>query len=154
MSRFTASNGRQLCHRFAAEFCKKPGGHHDAGRAVAALARGIPFKRLTRGSLVRFGWGRKQHRIQAALAQIRRQQLALGLAGLARQLLAVEDDRGLGRGGAIAPVQIDGVLFDPNQRYAALGRPARSFILYCVFLNWCSLIRGRNLSPCANRVAC
>ena len=32
----------------------------------AALQRGIPIKRLTRGSLVQFGWGSKQRRIQAA----------------------------------------------------------------------------------------
>ncbi|ANJ66694.1 cyanophycin synthetase [Halothiobacillus diazotrophicus] len=32
----------------------------------AAIARGIPYRRLTRGSLVQLGWGRKQHRIQAA----------------------------------------------------------------------------------------
>ena len=33
---------------------------------TAAVARGIPFRRLTEGSLVQFGWGRKQRRIQAA----------------------------------------------------------------------------------------
>lgn len=32
----------------------------------AAQARGIPFRRLTEGSLVQFGWGSKQRRIQAA----------------------------------------------------------------------------------------
>jgi cyanophycin synthetase len=32
----------------------------------AAVQRGIPFRRLTQGSLVQFGWGRKQRRIQAA----------------------------------------------------------------------------------------
>ncbi len=32
----------------------------------AATARGIPFRRLTRGSLVQFGWGSRQRRIQAA----------------------------------------------------------------------------------------
>ncbi|MEE9927851.1 cyanophycin synthetase [Microvirgula aerodenitrificans] len=32
----------------------------------AAVAHGIPFRRLTRGSLVQFGWGSKQRRIQAA----------------------------------------------------------------------------------------
>jgi cyanophycin synthetase len=32
----------------------------------AAVARSIPFRRLTSGSLVQLGWGRKQHRIQAA----------------------------------------------------------------------------------------
>ncbi len=32
----------------------------------AAIARSIPFRRLTRGSLVQFGWGSKQRRIQAA----------------------------------------------------------------------------------------
>jgi len=32
----------------------------------AGVARGIPYRRLTRGSLVQFGWGAKQRRIQAA----------------------------------------------------------------------------------------
>ncbi len=32
----------------------------------AALARDIPYRRLTEGSLVQFGWGSKQRRIQAA----------------------------------------------------------------------------------------
>ena len=32
----------------------------------AAIARGIPFRRLTEGSLVQFGWGSRQRRIQAA----------------------------------------------------------------------------------------
>jgi cyanophycin synthetase len=32
----------------------------------AAMARGIPYRRLTSGSLVQFGWGSKQRRIQAA----------------------------------------------------------------------------------------
>ncbi|MBK1681033.1 cyanophycin synthetase [Rhodocyclus tenuis] len=32
----------------------------------AGVARGIPFRRLTEGSLVQFGWGSKQRRIQAA----------------------------------------------------------------------------------------
>jgi cyanophycin synthetase len=32
----------------------------------AAVARGVPFRRLTSGSLVQFGWGSKQRRIQAA----------------------------------------------------------------------------------------
>ncbi|HEX5790223.1 MAG TPA: acetate--CoA ligase family protein, partial [Luteolibacter sp.] len=33
---------------------------------AAALARGIPYRRLTLGCLVQFGWGSKQRRIQAA----------------------------------------------------------------------------------------
>ena len=33
---------------------------------AAALARGIPYRRLTEGSLVQFGWGSRQRRIQAA----------------------------------------------------------------------------------------
>ena len=33
---------------------------------AAAMARGIPIRRLTQGSLVQFGWGSKQQRIQAA----------------------------------------------------------------------------------------
>ncbi len=32
----------------------------------AAVRRGIPYRRLTKGSLVQFGWGSKQRRIQAA----------------------------------------------------------------------------------------
>jgi cyanophycin synthetase len=32
----------------------------------AAVARGIPFSRMTEGSMVRLGWGSKQRRIQAA----------------------------------------------------------------------------------------
>ncbi len=32
----------------------------------AAIVRGIPYRRLTDGSLVQFGWGAKQRRIQAA----------------------------------------------------------------------------------------
>jgi cyanophycin synthetase len=32
----------------------------------AAVTRGIPFRRLTEGSLVQLGWGSKQRRIQAA----------------------------------------------------------------------------------------
>ncbi|HNV60383.1 MAG TPA: cyanophycin synthetase, partial [Rhodoferax sp.] len=32
----------------------------------AATARNIPFSRMTEGSMVRFGWGSKQRRIQAA----------------------------------------------------------------------------------------
>lgn len=32
----------------------------------AAVARGIPYRRLTEGSLVQFGWGARQRRIQAA----------------------------------------------------------------------------------------
>jgi cyanophycin synthetase len=33
---------------------------------VAAAARGIPFQRLTQGSMVQFGWGSRRRRIQAA----------------------------------------------------------------------------------------
>ncbi|TXI63112.1 MAG: cyanophycin synthetase [Limnohabitans sp.] len=32
----------------------------------AAVARGIPYRRLTQGSMVQFGWGSKQRRLQAA----------------------------------------------------------------------------------------
>jgi cyanophycin synthetase len=32
----------------------------------AALVRGIPYRRMTEGSMVQFGWGSKQRRIQAA----------------------------------------------------------------------------------------
>jgi cyanophycin synthetase len=34
--------------------------------ANAAAARGIPYRRMTRGSMIQFGWGSKQRRIQAA----------------------------------------------------------------------------------------
>jgi cyanophycin synthetase len=34
--------------------------------ADAALARGIPYRRMTTGSMIQFGWGSKQRRIQAA----------------------------------------------------------------------------------------
>ncbi|HQR60708.1 MAG TPA: cyanophycin synthetase [Methylophilaceae bacterium] len=36
----------------------------------AARARGIPFRRLTEGSLVQFGWGSRQRRVQAAETDI------------------------------------------------------------------------------------
>jgi cyanophycin synthetase len=32
----------------------------------AAVVKGIPYRRLTEGSMVQFGWGSKQRRIQAA----------------------------------------------------------------------------------------
>ena len=35
-------------------------------RRCRRVARGIPWRRLTQGSLVQFGWGSKQRRIQAA----------------------------------------------------------------------------------------
>lgn len=38
----------------------------STGSIVAALARNIPYRRLTEGSMVQFGWGSKQRRIQAA----------------------------------------------------------------------------------------
>ena len=41
-------------------------GPSTASIVDAAVARGIPYRRLTRGSLVQFGWGSKQRRIQAA----------------------------------------------------------------------------------------
>ncbi len=34
--------------------------------ALAAVARNIPYRRMTQGSMVMFGWGSKQRRIQAA----------------------------------------------------------------------------------------
>ena len=34
--------------------------------ANAAMARGIPYRRMTRGSMIQFGWGSRQRRIQAA----------------------------------------------------------------------------------------
>ena len=37
-----------------------------AAIVAAALERGIPYRRLTSGSLVQFGWGSRQRRIQAA----------------------------------------------------------------------------------------
>ncbi|MFN8909866.1 MAG: cyanophycin synthetase [Betaproteobacteria bacterium] len=41
-------------------------GPSTASIVNAAVARGIPFRRLTDGSLVQFGWGSRQRRIQAA----------------------------------------------------------------------------------------
>ncbi len=41
-------------------------GPSTASIVDAALVRGIPFRRLTQGSLVQFGWGSRQRRIQAA----------------------------------------------------------------------------------------
>ncbi len=41
-------------------------GPSTASIVDAAVARGIPYRRLTTGSLVQFGWGSKQRRIQAA----------------------------------------------------------------------------------------
>ncbi|MDR1275645.1 MAG: cyanophycin synthetase [Candidatus Accumulibacter sp.] len=41
-------------------------GPSTAAIVSAAVARGIPYRRLTRGSLVQFGWGGRQRRIQAA----------------------------------------------------------------------------------------
>jgi cyanophycin synthetase len=34
--------------------------------AQAAVARNIPYRRMTQGSMIQFGWGSKQRRIQAA----------------------------------------------------------------------------------------
>jgi cyanophycin synthetase len=41
-------------------------GPSTASIVEAAVSRGIPFRRLTQGSLVQLGWGSKQRRIQAA----------------------------------------------------------------------------------------
>ncbi len=41
-------------------------GPSTAAIVEAAVRRGIPYRRLTEGSLVQFGWGSKQRRIQAA----------------------------------------------------------------------------------------
>lgn len=41
-------------------------GPSTAAIVDAAVARGIPYRRLTQGSLVQLGWGYKQRRIQAA----------------------------------------------------------------------------------------
>ena len=41
-------------------------GPSTASIVDAAIARGIPYQRLTEGSLVQLGWGSKQRRIQAA----------------------------------------------------------------------------------------
>ncbi|MCJ7798925.1 MAG: ATP-grasp domain-containing protein, partial [Polaromonas sp.] len=41
-------------------------GPSTAAIVDAAMARGIPFRRLTKGSMVQFGWGARQRRIQAA----------------------------------------------------------------------------------------
>jgi cyanophycin synthetase len=41
-------------------------GPSTASIVNAAIKRGIPFRRLTQGSMVQFGWGSRQKRIQAA----------------------------------------------------------------------------------------
>lgn len=41
-------------------------GPSTASIVDAAVARGVPYRRLTEGSLVQFGWGSRQRRIQAA----------------------------------------------------------------------------------------
>lgn len=41
-------------------------GPSTASIVDAAVTRGIPFRRLTQGSIVQFGWGSRQRRIQAA----------------------------------------------------------------------------------------
>lgn len=41
-------------------------GPSTAAIVDAAVARGIPYSRMTEGSMVRFGWGSRQRRIQAA----------------------------------------------------------------------------------------
>jgi cyanophycin synthetase len=41
-------------------------GHITGANVDAAVARGIKYRRLTQGSLVQFGWGSRQRRIQAA----------------------------------------------------------------------------------------
>ena len=45
---------------------RAPRARAPARSCDAAVARGIPYRRLTEGSLVQFGWGSKQRRIQAA----------------------------------------------------------------------------------------
>jgi cyanophycin synthetase len=81
VGRLAFERARQLCH------AAQNGGEFDLAAALAelreldederlgpstgsiveaAVKRGIPFKRLTSGSLVQLGWGSRQRRIQAA----------------------------------------------------------------------------------------
>ncbi len=75
-------------------------GPSTAAIVQAAVRRGIPFRRLTQGSLVQFGWGRCQRRIQAAetdasgaIAEAIAQDKALTKAMLASAGIAVPPGR-------------------------------------------------------------
>ncbi len=77
----------------------------------AAVARNIPFRRLTEGSLVQFGWGSKQRRIQAAEIDAT-SAIAESIAQdkeLTKQLL---DAAGV-------PVPLGRVAVDPDDAWAA-----------------------------------
>jgi len=77
----------------------------------AAVARGIPFRRLTEGSLVQFGWGSRQRRIQAA---------EIDATGAIAETIA--QDKELTKkllDAAGVPVPLGRVVTDPDDAWAA-----------------------------------
>ncbi|CDG84286.1 cyanophycin synthetase [Janthinobacterium agaricidamnosum NBRC 102515 = DSM 9628] len=77
----------------------------------AALARNIPFRRLTDGSLVTFGWGSRQRKIQAAEMD--------GTSAIAE---AIAQDKELTKkllDAAGVPVPMGRVVSDPDDAWAA-----------------------------------
>jgi cyanophycin synthetase len=77
----------------------------------AAVARNIPFRRLTEGSLVTFGWGSRQRKIQAAEMD--------GTSAIAE---AIAQDKDLTKrllDGAGVPVPLGRVVTDPDDAWAA-----------------------------------
>lgn len=77
----------------------------------AAVARGIPFRRLTEGSLVQFGWGSRQRRIQAA---------EIDATGAIAETIA--QDKELTKkllDAAGVPVPLGRVVADPDDAWAA-----------------------------------
>jgi cyanophycin synthetase len=77
----------------------------------AGVARGIPFRRLTEGSLVQFGWGSRQRRIQAA---------EIDATGAIAETIA--QDKELTKkllDAAGVPVPLGRVVVDPDDAWAA-----------------------------------
>jgi cyanophycin synthetase len=77
----------------------------------AGVARGIPFRRLTEGSLVQFGWGSRQRRIQAA---------EIDATGAIAETIA--QDKELTKkllDAAGVPVPLGRVVSDPDDAWAA-----------------------------------
>jgi cyanophycin synthetase len=77
----------------------------------AGVARGIPFRRLTEGSLVQFGWGSRQRRIQAA---------EIDATGAIAETIA--QDKELTKkllDAAGVPVPLGRVVTDPDDAWAA-----------------------------------
>jgi cyanophycin synthetase len=77
----------------------------------AAVARGIPYRRLTEGSLVQFGWGSRQRRIQAA---------EIDATGAIAETIA--QDKELTKkllDAAGVPVPLGRVVADPDDAWAA-----------------------------------